>query len=70
MAVRREPRNKPKPYEEAAKIEEDGAAIPLLKELTYCSLSSRSVSSRTLLVVETGINRATCPPGSRRWFFP
>jgi hypothetical protein len=46
------------------------AIIPLLKELTYCSLSSRSVSSRTLLVVETGINRATCSRGSRRWFFP
>jgi len=26
--------------------------IPLLKELTYCSLSSWSVSSRPLLVVE------------------
>src|SRR5205814_5959482 len=44
--------------------------IPLLKELTYCSLSSWSVSSRPLLEAETGINRATCSHGSRRWFFP
>jgi hypothetical protein len=30
-------------------------AIPLLKELTYCSFSSQSVSSGTLPVVETGL---------------
>src|SRR5207245_9985564 len=43
--------------------------IPLLKKLTYCSLSSCSVSSRSLLVVVTDINQGTCSNGSRRWYF-
>jgi hypothetical protein len=65
MAVRFEPRNILSTMKRLPKIKEDEVAIPLLKELTYCSLSSPSVSSRTLLSVGTGIKRATCLRGSR-----